>query len=405
MTVTMSLSPEVERLLGAVREWSVSEVRPLARQSDTDGVYPSPEVAAKVLSTCPIDFCPMGFEELGEDPARRKGWAALLEGGSNVLGCLVMEEMGYGDGWAWQVLPGGRLSERVIRKVGTPEQVERWVGGVDRGEYRMTAIAMTEQEVGSDISRMQLSAVRDGDCWVLNGRKRFISNGGLADYLLVFATVDPTLGHRGIRAFMVERGTPGFTVSDAKLDKIGFRHTPQATLDFDDVRLPLDQCLGDPDNAGRDTATALTEFNATRPYCVAWATGMARAASDVAWDWVEQHRGEFATARFSMLAAEHQRMRDALDDGRRMILRAAWHRDRGLPNMVESSMAKALVAPVVERVVLRSLQMMGTEACSERHLIEKWYRDAKMFDIVEGTGQILRITISRQQLGSGASRS
>jgi alkylation response protein AidB-like acyl-CoA dehydrogenase len=404
MTVDLAITPDVEELLRAVREWSVSEVRPLARRADSEGVYPSPEVAANVLASCPVDFCPMGFEELA-DSGRDKGWAALLDGGSNVLGCLVMEEMGYGDGWAWQVLPGGRLSERVIRKVGTPAQVERWVGGVERGQYRMTAIAMTEQEAGSDIARMQLSALSDGDSWVLNGTKRFISNGGLADYVLVFATVDPTLGHRGIRAFMVERGTPGFTVTEPALDKIGFRHTPQATLRFDEVRIPLDQCLGDPENAGRDTATALTEFNATRPYCVAWATGMARAALDVSWAWVQEHDGEYSSARLTQMGADRERMAAALDDGRRMILRAAWHRDQGLPNIVESSMAKAHVAPLVERVVLRSLQMMGPEACSERHLVEKWYRDAKLFDIVEGTGQILRITISRQQLGSGASRS
>jgi acyl-CoA dehydrogenase len=405
MSVDLSLSPQVEDLLRRVREWSVSEVRPYARQADTEGVYPDEEISSKVIATCPIDFSPMGFEELPKPHHTGSDWTALLEGGSNVLGVLAIEAMSYGDGWVWQVFPGGRLAERVIRAVGTPEQVERWVGGVDRGKYKMTAIAMTEEGLGSDIASMTMTAFRDGDGWVLNGQKRFISNGSLADYVLVFATTDPSLGHKGIRGFMVEKGTPGFEVSKFGEDKIGFRFAPQATLEFNDVHIPLDQCLGDPTQGNRDTATALGEFNATRPYCVAWATGLARASLDYAWNWAESNRDEFSPSRWTLMKQERQRMHFALDDGRRMILRAAARRDKEMPNIKESSMAKAYVAPLAEKIVLRSLQMMGPGSTSERHLLEKWYRDVKMFDIVEGTGQILRITISRQQLGSGASRS
>jgi acyl-CoA dehydrogenase len=404
MSVDLSVEPELERLLREVREWSVNEVRPLARRADAAGVYPASEDADRVIAACPVDVCPMGFEEAYETDNYDADFGGLLKTGPNVLGVRVMEEMGYGDGWAWQVLPGGRLGERIIRKVGTPAQIERWVGPVDRGEYTMSAIAMTEEGAGSDVAGMQMRAERDADSWVLNGTKRFISNGGLADFVLVFATLDPALRHRGIRAFMVAKDTPGFTVTRTE-NKIGFRFAPQAELHFDNVRIPVDQCLGDPEQDGRDTATALSEFNATRPYCVAWATGSARAALDVAAEWVDEHGEEYSAERLAQIRRDTRRMRMALDDARRLILNAAWQRDQGRPNITESSMAKSLVAPVAERVVLRSLQMVGAEAASERHLLEKWYRDIKLFDIVEGTGQILRITISRQQLGSSAARS
>jgi acyl-CoA dehydrogenase len=404
MSVDLSVEPEVERLLRKVREWSVNEVRPLARRADAAGVYPAGEDADRVIAGCPVDVCPMGFEEAHETGSYNADFGGLLKTGPNVLGVRVMEEMGYGDGWAWQVLPGGRLGERIIRKVGTQAQIERWVGPVDRGEYTMSAIAMTEEVAGSDVAGMQMRAERDGDWWVLNGTKRFISNGGLADFILVFATVDPAMRHHGIRAFMVEKDTPGFTVTRTE-NKIGFRFAPQAELRFENVRIPLDQCLGDPEQGGRDTATALSEFNATRPYCVAWATGSARGALDVATEWVDQHSDEYSADRLAQIRRDTTRMRAALDDARRLILNAAWQRDQGRSNIKESSMAKSLVAPIAERVVLRSLQMVGPEAASERHLLEKWYRDIKLFDIVEGTGQILRITISRQQLGSGAARS
>ncbi len=405
MTVDLSVEPDVEELLRKIRDWSVSQVRPLARISDTTALYASGPEAEKAIASCPVSVCPMGFEEAHEIKQYNDDFGHLLSTGPNVLGVRAMEEMAYGDGWVWQVLPGGRLGERVIRKVGTPEQIDRWVGGVERGEFKMTAIAMTEEIAGSDVGGIQMRAERDGDSWILNGKKRFITNGGLADFVLVFATLDPTLKHQGIRAFMVAADTPGYSVSKAKEDKIGFRFGPQAELTFDNVRIPLDQCLGDPEQGGRDTATALSEFNGTRPFCVAWATGTARAALDVATEWVSDHQDEFSPDRLRQIAADRKRMLLALDDGRRMILNAAWLRDQGLPNIKESSMAKSYVAPLTEKVVLRALQTVGSEGVSERHLLEKWYRDIKMFDIVEGTGQILRITISRQQLGSNAARS
>ncbi len=404
MTVDFSVEPDVADLLRRIREWSIDQVRPLARSADSAAIYPSGPAAEQAIASCPVNVAPMGFEEAHETAQYDEDFGHLLKTGPNVLGVLAMEEMAYGDGWAWQVLPGGRLGERVIRKVGTPEQIDRWVGGVERGEYTMTAIALTEQGVGSDIAGIQMRAERDGDTWVLNGQKRFISNGGLADFVLVFATVDAEQKHRGVRAFMVASGTPGFTVTREKEDKIGFRFAPQAELTFDNVRIPLNQCLGDPEHGGRDTATALSEFNGTRPFCVAWATGTARAAIDVATDWVAEHRDQFTADRLQQIDTDRARMLTALDDGRRMILRAAWLRDQGLPNITESSMAKSYVAPLAEKIVLRAVQTVGAEGVSERHLLEKWLRDVKMFDIVEGTGQILRITISRQLLGSGAAR-
>ena len=398
MTTHLNVPADVRQLLEDLRDWSVQGSRPLAREADALMNYPDADEVKEALEACPTSVCPMGYQEVHESQDNSEAWMQALGHGPNVVANLAQEEIVYGDHWLWQLLPGGRLAERLISKIGTPEQKERWVGGVDRGEFTMTSIAMTEQTMGSDIANIKLLATKDGDAWVLNGEKRFISNGAIADYILVFATTDPELGHKGVRPFIVEKSAPGFSITREQEQKIGWRHAPQSTLQFDDCRIPADQMLGT--GSGRESNVAYTELNATRPFCVSSATGVARAALDIATEWVEEHRDEFSQERLDKMARDREQMLTALDDGRRLWLRAAHYQDVGRSNMVESAMAKSYVTPLVEKIVLRSLQMIGPEAATERMLLEKWYRDVKFFEILEGTGQILRRTIARQMLGS-----
>ena len=398
MTTELNIPADVRQILDDLHDWSVEWARPIAREADTLRGYPDTDEVKRGLEAYPLSVCPMGFMEVQEANDRSEEWMSALDHGSNVVANLAHEEVNYGDHWMWQLVRGGRLAERLVRAIGTPEQIERWSGGVDRGEFTMTSIAMTEETMGSDIANMKLRATRDGDEWVLNGEKRFISNGCIADWILVFASIDPELGHRGIRPFIVENTAPGFTVTLDRVDKIGWRHGAQSTLQFDNCRIPANQVLDN--GTGRETTAAFEMLSGTRPFCVSGATGVARAALDLATQWVEEHRDEFTQERLDQMARDSERMSAALDDGRRMILRAAHLQDEGEPGAIESSMAKSQFTPLVEKIVLRSLQMIGPEATTERMLIEKWYRDIKFIEIVEGTGQILRRTIARRMLGS-----
>ena len=398
MTSDLNIPADVKQLLQEVRKWSLEKSRPLARTADALTWYKDTEGVKEVVDSYPLSVCPMGFMEVAEAQNDSEGWMSTLDHGSNVVANLAHEEINYGDASVWHFIRGGRLAERLVRKIGTPEQVERWSGGVDRGEFTMTSIAMTEETGGSDIANIKLLATKDGDDWVLNGQKRFISCGCIADWLVVFATTDPELGHGGIRPFIVEKAAPGFSIIREQEAKMGWRYAPQSTLLFDNCRIPANQVLGT--GSGRDTVAAFEMLSGTRPFCVAGATGVARGALDVATQWVEEHRDEFTQERLDQMARERELMMAALDDGRRMVLRSAHCQDQGQSNTIESSMAKSYVTPLAEKVVLRSLQMIGPEATTERMLMEKWYRDIKFFEIVEGTGQILRRTIARKMLGS-----
>src|SRR5262249_5889302 len=153
--------------------------------------------------------------------------ASLREDGSSVVGTMVMEALNYGDGWGWQQLAGAGIGEIVIVLLGTPEQVEKRVGGGCRGEYGFPPGGLTEPHTSSEVVGIASTAVKAGDEWVLNGTKRFISNGGIADYIIFFATIDASLGNRGLRAFIIEKDTPGWVVANDREDKLGLRYTRQ----------------------------------------------------------------------------------------------------------------------------------------------------------------------------------
>jgi acyl-CoA dehydrogenase len=405
MTIELGISPVTEALRQRVREWSVSQARPLAREADRR--HAAPEGAEAVLAACPVG---VGF------PLRNVPGGALEDAfaadGSYLVTALVQEAIAYGDGWPlWT--NGGSIGQNVVKGMGTPAQKERWVGGLHRGEFRFAAFALTEPHFGSDVAQVATTATRVADAWVINGTKMYCSMGASADYVVVFATIDKNAGRHGIRAFVVERGTPGMKVAKQNEEKLGIRCAETSELLFESCAVPLDHCLGFSDepkqaDGGERKQSgflgAVTTLGTTRPLLAGISLGLARAAKDVAAEWVAERRSEFTAARLARIENEFAGMDAALDHARRLVLRAVWMKDRKIPNTREASAAKAYGPPIAERVIRRAMQIMGPDGASERYLVEKWHRDVKIYDIFEGSGQVMRITMSRERMGSVAAR-
>jgi acyl-CoA dehydrogenase len=258
-------------------------------------------------------------------------------------------------------------------------------------EPRWAAFAMTEPGAGSDVARIQSRAVRDGDEWILNGAKLFSANADRADWIVVFATVDPALGRAGHRAFIVERGMPG--LSDPKPEKkMGIKAYASASFTMNDLRVPAENLLGGEQHYRQRAGFkgAMQTFNATRPVIAANAVGMARACLDEATAFARE-----AALLTPANADRLERMRRRIRTAWLMCLRAAWLADQGTPNMLEASMSKATAAEVAMEAASLGMELLGAVGLQGEHLIEKLYRDVKAMDIVEGTGQIQRIVMAR----------
>ncbi|WP_019873335.1 acyl-CoA dehydrogenase family protein [Sporichthya polymorpha] len=389
----LTLSQESQDLLARCREWAVTEGRPFAREADR--AHANPEATEKVLSTCPLDVSPL----VGEDLGRKEH--ILHDGrGSNVLACGVMEQFVYGDAYMMAIIPGTGIGGRVVRLLGTPEQVERWFAPLAAGVYKYTGFALTEPGMGSDTAAVATTATRDGDNYILNGAKIFCSGGAIADFVVVFATIDKTLGGKGIRAFVVDAGTPGFSVVKPNERKLGMRNMQTSELNFDNCVVPAANLLGDPADPTA-LRTALHTLGTTRPQATSVSVGVGQAQLDETRERLAAERASFAPHRWRAITEELDRMDAALQEARLVIRRAAWRMDQGLDYNADSSMAKAYAGPIGERVILRCLQLMGSSGYSEDDLFEKRYRDAKILDIWEGTGNIQRLVVSRSLLTAG----
>lgn len=401
MPISFDVTPDARALLDDLRDWSLREVRPLARTADTLETKFFAE-SERVLAGCPLDVSPLSIPELGmvERGSGRRFRASESDEDNHVLGVLAMEAMCYGDGWAWGALPRNANLEKMLTVIGTPEQVERWNTEATRRSDFQSSFAFSEEDCGSDIAAIRTTAVRDGDEWVLNGRKRFSSQGAEASVMLVFVTVDPALGLRGLRAVVVPAGTPGIEiVRSTEQRKLGMRFLRQSTIDLTDVRVPLDHMLGDPDDPS-GLLEGLNVLNRTRPFCMAWNVGTLRGATDYVRDWARAERHGFTAARMRRAEEDLAEIHASLDDLMRLLVNAAWRADRGLSHRTEAAMAKSHGPRIVERGYRRLLQIMGSESASEEHLLEKWYRDAVLFDLLEGTSQILKLTVARGMFGA-----
>ena len=375
-----------------LRDWSVAEVRPHARQADTD--HAPPEDWSKILDTCPV---PLGRTDKAVlDPLPK------FDEGRWVTELVFYENINYGDVWPLALL-NTNIGHLVVEATGTPEQVERWYRPAAENGV-IWSFALTEPGFGSDTSKVATTARRDGDAWVLNGSKIYASNGAIAEFITVYATVDKSLGAKGIRSFVVPAGTPGLTITKPNEEKLGVRSWVTSAFSLDDCRVPLDHCIGMTADGATPAPTsgrgsALRALANNRPNVAAMSIGIAQASIDLTTQLLREQRSEFTAQRWSAVDDDLYRMNAALERGRRINFRAQSLVDRGTPNLAASATAKAYSPETAERVIRRCMQLLGPEGTSQELLLEKWYRDVKIIDIFEGTGQIHRLVVARSLFG------
>lgn len=351
------------------------------------------------------------FDEREEFPweVARKGAAIGLSGGAwggpgldgeDGISALVMaEELAWGcAGFSTAMLANG-LAATAVNVIGTPEQRERFIPMCTPhdGDLRLGALGLTEPESGSDAGAMQTRAVRDGDDYVLNGTKRFITCGGIADLTVIFATEEPGTGFKGVSAFAVPKDAQGFTQGQ-KWEKMGIRASHTADLILDDVRIPADHRLGDGQPTFRSGGRgALGTLMATRPWIGSMAVGLSRAAFEFAADYARERKA------FGKAIIENQGvsfmladMDIAIDAARLLCWRAGELVAAGKPNTLEeASKAKCYAADTAMKVTTDAVQIGGGLGFMREIPLEKWMRDAKIFQIYEGTSQIQREVIGR----------
>jgi len=324
---------------------------------------------------------------------------------------IANEELFWGDAGIGMSLFGTSLAVAAIYGSGQPEQLVEWVpqcfGDVD--DPKLAAFCSTEPEAGSDVGAMRTRAVRDaatGD-WVLNGQKAFATNGGIANVHVVTASVDPALGSRGQAAFVVPPGTPGLS-SPRKLKKLGLRASHTADVFLDDVRLPVGCLLGGVDALEERLAraregqraqgqAAMRTFELSRPTVGAQAIGIARAAYEYALEYakgrVQFGRPIIANQAIAFALAD---MRTEIDAARLLVWRAAWMGKNNRPFRAgEGSMSKLKAGEVAIATTEKAVQILGGYGFSREHPVERWYRDAKIYTIFEGTSEIQRLVVAR----------
>lgn len=371
-----------------------TELRPIALQADRDHHYPE-SVLRKMMEYGLVENALPGGS----------GDGGKLAGPSNAYrGWMVgAEELAWGDPSGTLNLPGPGLGGGPMRLMGTPEQKKRFFAIFrNRDTVHYGAYALTEPSCGTDVSAIQTTAVKDGDAYVLNGTKCFVTNGAKADWVVVFATVDRAGGRAAHRAFAVERGTPGFRVGKIE-EKMGLRASETAELVLDNCRVPIDNLLGGEayyTKRGQSGFTgAMQTFDITRPGIGAMAVGIARGSYELARDHVRDnymiHR---AIPRYHLLTETLARMQRRVHAARLMCWRAAWLADTKQPNSKEASMAKAYAAQAAMQTCADAVQIVGATGTTQALLCEKFFRDIKVYDIFEGTAQAQRIVIAKRTI-------
>jgi len=330
-----------------------------------------------------------------------------------------IESLAYGDLGFYHCLPGGGLGAAAVYASGTLEQKEKFLARFREDKPTFAAMCITESGAGSDNSAIRTRAVLDEATkeWVINGEKIFVTGGDKSfteyeklgkGFIVVWATIDPTAGRSGMRAFVVESGTPGVKVT--KLEhKLGIRCSDTAAISLVDVQVPFDNILG---SATVEKSTsgfkgAMATFDATRPLVAASGIGVARAALEFVKEKLAENgiQIRYGLPRQKLTSIE----RDVIDmdimlkSAWLMVVKAVWMADNKKPNALESSMSKVKAGDVAGKITQKVVEILGPLGYSREFLAEKWMRDAKITDIYEGTGQINRLVVARNILGYSGS--
>jgi acyl-CoA dehydrogenase len=371
------LDDDLLTLQETARRFADEEVIPIAAEYDVSGEFPM-EIMRKAW-------------ELGLShtfiPEEHGGV------GLSVLGsCVAVEEVSRGCSGITTSLISNDLGLTPILVGGSQDQIREWLAPCSE-EFKVFAFCLSEPGAGSDVAGLQLHAEKDGDTYVLNGTKAWITNGGVADLYTVFATLDRSTRHAGICAFVLPRDTPGLTPGK-KEDKMGQRASDTCVIHFDNVRVPANQLLG---AEGQGFKIAMATLDRTRPLIGALATGIARRALEESLAYAAERKafgqpiGEFQAVQF-MLAD----MAKDIEAGRLLTHQSAWMLDEGRPASKQSAMAKCFATDSAMRATVDAVQIFGGNGYTKEYPVEKLMRDAKLMQIYEGTNQIQRIVIARE---------
>ncbi|HEU5474157.1 MAG TPA: acyl-CoA dehydrogenase family protein [Actinophytocola sp.] len=393
--INLDVPRKFEQLVERAHQAATIFFRPNSRKYDqAEHTYPKELDTLAAL----LDGLNASGSGAGAGGVRRGGTAGDGDGvrnGSNLAVALGTIEMCWGDVALLLSMPRQGLGNAAIASVANEEQLQRF--------GRMwAAMAITEPDCGSDSAAIRTTARLDGDHYVLNGEKIFVTSGERADAVVVWATLDRTQGRAAIKSFVVERGTPGFEL--VRLEhKLGIRASDTAHFRLDNVRVPKENLLGTPDiNPAKGFTGVLQTFDNTRPLVAAMAVGVARAALEETRRLLEESGitidYDRPAATQSAAAAAYLSMEADFEAAYLLTLEAAWMADNGKPNSLHASYAKAKAGRAATDITLRCVELCGTIGYSETNLLEKWSRDAKILDIFEGTQQIQQLIIARRLL-------
>ena len=365
----------------AVRAFCEREIAPIAKQIDQEASFPW-EVADKMGR--------LGY--FGIQAPKTLGGAEL----DTVSYVLIIEEISRASGGLGLcVTVHNSVAVAPLLAFGTEAQKQRWIPPLARGE-KIGAFCLTEPNAGSDASGIEATALRDGDHYCVNAGKVLVTNGGIADLCLIFARTDPKAGRRGISVIVAERGTPGFSVGDLE-DLCGMRANPVSSIRLTDCRIPVGNRLG---REGMGLAIGLAALDTGRIGIAAQAVGIAQAALEESVRYAKERR------QFGVPIARHQSIQQMiadmatdLDAARLMVLRAAVRRDRGDPFSQASAMAKLHASEAAMRITDQAVQIHGGYGYSKAYPVERYWRDARVTRIYEGTSEIHRMVIARGVLG------
>lgn len=375
------LTEEQQMIRRMVREFAEKEIRPIAREIDARGEFPW-EVIRKMaglgLLGLPIP------EQYGGSGADTVSYAIAVEEVSRVSGSIGITMAAHTS-----------LGLYPLYRFGSEEQKKQYLPRLASGEG-LAAFGLTEPEAGSDAGGVKTTAVLDGDQWVLNGQKTFITSGSIADVVIIAALTDKAAGTRGISNFIVEKGTPGFRPGRDE-DKMGLKGSVTSELFFEDCRVPRANLLG---QVGEGFKQFLITLDGGRISIGAMALGLAQGALDAAIKYSKE-RVQFGQpiARFQAIQWMIADMATEIEAARWMIYRAAWLKDKGGRFTKEAAMAKLYASEAAERACFKAIQIHGGYGYMSEYDVERIYRDNRLTTIGEGTSEIQRLVIARQVLG------
>jgi alkylation response protein AidB-like acyl-CoA dehydrogenase len=373
----LTLTPDQLKLQARARAFAETVVRPVSRHYDTTGEWPEPI-----------------FRQAWEQGFLQASVSKDLggPGHSQMDEVVVNEEISWGCAGMYTAISANTLATAPLHLAGSSEQKRRWMTRL-LDAPRLAAFALSEPEAGSDAGAVACTAILKGGVYLLNGTKCFVTGGAYADYFTVFVKTDPAKGARGLSALIVPRDTPGLRIGKA-MDKLGHRASNQVTLHFENAEVPAGNRLG---AEGSGFALAMRTLDRTRAVVAAGGVGLARAAYELALEHAKT-RVQFGEPIFNQQAVSFQLadMATKIEASRLLTWQAAWMTDQGLKNSKQSAMAKTFATDTAMDVATNAVQILGGLGYSRECLAEKFFRDAKLMQIYEGTNQIQRLVIAKE---------